>query len=229
MTTSRSPGRPRSAEVHAALLTATQELLIEVGFDRLTVDAVAARGGTSKNTIYRRWSNKTELVVAAVKQQYHVPEAPDLGSLREDLLACARAYTEGDDRTQQLLATLLTEMVRNRQLRTTARETLGAPYDALFTTVLARAVARGLIDPNTDTATIGTIFPAFAFHRVAVESKPVDEELVIRIVDGCLLPLLSAPQRPDSPRQQKAEPPAQQPVSELTMVAMGTPPSSSSP
>lgn len=203
MTSSRSAGRPRSSAVDLALLTAAQDLLIEVGFARLTVDAVAARGGTSKNTIYRRWPNKTELVVAAVEHQYHVPEAPDLGSLREDLLACARTYAEGDDRTQRLMAGLLTEMVRNDQLRTTARETLGVPYATLFVTVLTRAAQHGLIAPDTDIATIAAIFPAFAFHRVAVEAKPVDEELVVRIVDNCLLPLLSMPSRADSVRLQR--------------------------
>ncbi len=199
MASARPVGRPRDTAVEAALLTATQDMLIEVGFDRLSVDAIAARVGASKNTIYRRWPSKTALVVAAVEQRYHVPATPDRGSLREDLLACGRAYIqgddegddEGDDRTQQLLASLLTEMVRNEHLRTTARQALGAPYADLFTNVLTRAVERGLVDARTDIATIGAMFPAFAFHRVAVEARQIDEEFVRRVVDGCMVPLLA--------------------------------------
>ena len=190
---SRRPGRPRSTAVHEALLTATQDLLIAVGFDRLSVDAVAARVGASKHTIYRRWPNKTELVVAAVERSFQPPEVPDLGALRDDLLACGRLYIQDDDRTQRLLAGLLTEMVGNEDLRHTARRVLGTPYADLFRTVLGRAIQRGLVDPNVDIATIGDIFPAFAFHRVAVEAQPVDEEMVRRVIDGCVLPLLTSP------------------------------------
>ncbi len=192
----RAPGRPRSPAVHEALLTATQDLLIAVGFDRLSVDAVAARVGASKHTIYRRWPNKTELVVAAVERSFNAPEVPDLGSLRADLLACGRSYIQDDDRTQRLLAGLLTEMVRNEHLRRTARRVLGTPYAELFPIVISRAVHRGLVDPGVDIATVSEIFPAFAFHRVAVAAQPVDEELVRRVIERCVLPLLPSPSAP---------------------------------
>jgi AcrR family transcriptional regulator len=194
----RSAGRPRSDAVHAALLLATQDLLIEVGFDRLALDAVAARAGTSKPTIYRRWKTKADLVVAAVADAKPVPAVPDTGSLREDLLACARAYTVGDDRTHRLLAGVLSEMARDEAIRVAAAENLGQPYTQLFIDVLRRAVTRGWIDSGTDIDTAAAIFPAFAFHRVAVEGKPVDDELVDRVIDGVVLALLDPSNRPRS-------------------------------
>jgi AcrR family transcriptional regulator len=171
-------------------LRATQDLLIEVGFDRLALDAVAARAGTSKPTIYRRWRTKADLVVAAVADAKPVPAVPDTGSLREDLLACARAYTVGDDRTHRLLAGVLSEMARNEAIRVAAVENLGRPYTQLFVDVLRRAVKRGWIDSRTDIDTVAAIFPAFAFHCVTVEGKPVDDELVDRVIDGVVLALL---------------------------------------
>lgn len=186
----RAVGRPREKAVDAALLTATQDLLVEVGYDRLSLDAVAARSRTSKATIYRRWPGKSELVVAAVEQLYVAPPVPNTGSLREDLLQCGRAYLGRDDRTQRVLTGLLTEMVRNQPLRSVAHRAVGQPFSKLFETVLARAVSRGLVDPGADLATIAAIFPAIAFHRVAVEDRPVDEDLLLRIVDHCLMPLL---------------------------------------
>ena len=191
----RLAGRPRSATAHAALLRATRELLIEVGYDRLTMDAVAARAGASKNTIYRRWANKAELVVAAIADARRAPPTPDLGSLRQDLLACAQAFVAVDDDSERLLSGLLTEMARNDMLRVAARQALGAPYAQLFLDVLTRAVVRGLVDPATDIATVAQIFPAFALHRVVVEGYPVDEELAVRIVDGVLCPVLQPPER----------------------------------
>jgi AcrR family transcriptional regulator len=185
----KAAGRPRSDSVHAAILRACQDVLIEVGFDRLSFDAVAARAGTGKTTIYRRWKTKADLVVAAVTDAKPVPVMPDEGSLREDLLSCARAYVVGDDRTHHLLAGLLTEMARDDAIRTAAAVNLGAPYARLFGDVLRRAVERGWIASSTDVDTIGAIFPAFAFHRVTVEGTPVDEDFVVRIIDGVVLPL----------------------------------------
>lgn len=193
------PGRPRNPAVHAALLTATQELLVEMGFERLTLEAVAARAGTAKTTIYRRWRDKTELVVAAVAASQQLPGVPDLGSLRDELLFCARAFQAGDDRTHRLLSGLLTEMGRNEAIRTVAQRTLGEPYVQLFVSVLRRAVDRGDLDATLDTRTIAEVFPAFALRRVVVDGRPVDEELAVRIVDTILMPLLSSSSR-HSPR-----------------------------
>jgi hypothetical protein len=117
--------------------------------------------------------------------------------LRTDLLACARAYTVGDDRTHRLLAGVLSEMARNEAIRVAAVENLGRPYTQLFVDVLRRAVKRGWIASSTDVDTVAAIFPAFAFHRVAVEGEPVDDELVDRVIGGVVLPLLD---HSDGPR-----------------------------
>jgi AcrR family transcriptional regulator len=77
----------RSARVVSEVLGATLQLLAEHGYAGLTIDAVAARAGVNKTTVYRRWPSKTELLVAAlVSLRDDEPEPPDTGSLREDLL-----------------------------------------------------------------------------------------------------------------------------------------------
>ena len=163
---------------------------MEVGFERLSLEEVAARAHTAKSTIYRRWPNKGELVVAAVADAQAAPVTPDTGSLREDLLACAGAYAGRDDRSHRLLSGLLSEMARNDTIRTAAEEKLRAPYAGLFRDVLVRAVDRGLLDPTVDIDTIGEVFPVFAHYRVTVENKPVDDGFVLRILDGVVMPLL---------------------------------------
>ena len=88
-----STGRPRSDEAHQAILDATLDLLVEVGFSALTVEGIAARAGVGKATIYRRWPSKLPLVVEAFGQ---LPgfEPVDTGSLGDDLKKMLRAYLQ---------------------------------------------------------------------------------------------------------------------------------------
>src|SRR5438105_4395585 len=82
----RGPGRPRSAEAHAAILAATLHLLIEQGFNGLTMEAVAARAGVGKATVYRRWPSKVPLVVEALRAAGEERVAvPASGSVEADL------------------------------------------------------------------------------------------------------------------------------------------------
>ena len=186
----RSPGRPLDMDVQADLLRATQDLLIEEGFERLTVDAVAKRCSASKATIYRRWSSKVALVIAATAALFPAPQVPDTGDLREDLLASARGYVNDDGRSQAVLASVLTAARHNPVLRDAARDAIGSPFDNIFEQVLTRAVSRGLVAKDIDIATISEVFPGIAFHYGTALGRPVDESLVLRVIDGVVLPAL---------------------------------------
>jgi AcrR family transcriptional regulator len=89
------PGRPRSAQAHKAIIDATLELLAEEGFQRLSIEAVAARAGVGKTTIYRRWTAKEELVMEAIRHvQIDVPVI-DTGNFRNDLAALLKTVYQG--------------------------------------------------------------------------------------------------------------------------------------
>src|SRR3954452_17491342 len=80
--------RPRIEGVREQeILDAALEVLADVGYDRLTMDAVAQRAKASKATLYRRWNSKATLVVDALARTKPLPEAPDTGDLRSDLVA----------------------------------------------------------------------------------------------------------------------------------------------
>src|SRR5688572_4964508 len=85
----------RSARVRTAVLAATLELLVETGYDGLSVDAVAARACVHKTTVYRRWPTKAALVAAAAtdRSEQLVP-VPDTGSLVGDLTALGRSVAD---------------------------------------------------------------------------------------------------------------------------------------
>ncbi len=186
----RSPGRPLNTAIDEQLLGVTQDLLIEQGFERLTMDAVAKRCGASKATIYRRWPSKTALVVAAAAALFQAPELPDTGDLREDLLACGRAYVQTGGRNAEVLASVITASRHDEGLREASRQALGEPYGGLFERVLARAVERGLVQDGVDLETIAQVFPALAYQKVAARGLLVDEDDVRRVIDSVLLPAL---------------------------------------
>lgn len=103
-------GRPRGAGMDEQLLRATQELLVEVGYDRLSMDAVAARCSAGRATIYRRWPNKAALVTDAVTALHRPQPLPDTGTLRGDLLALAQAFYSEDVHRNGVIAGLISTM-----------------------------------------------------------------------------------------------------------------------
>ncbi len=136
------------------------------------------------------WPNKVSLVVAAAAALLQPPEFPDTGDLREDLLACGRAYVQTDGRTAQVLASVLSASRHDSDLRDAARESIGEPYRGIFEQLLARAVERGLLDPDLDLDTIAQVLPAIAYQQVARQGRLIDEHDVQRVSDNVLLPAL---------------------------------------
>src|SRR3954451_7303832 len=98
----KNVGRPRDETRDAVILTATLQVLAEVGYDRLTIDAVATKAKASKATVYRRWTGKATLVVDAIQTLKPKPAGdgevpcywPDTGSLRGDLIEGVRHFVE---------------------------------------------------------------------------------------------------------------------------------------
>ena len=139
-------GRPLDASRDVALRDAALALLAEIGYDRLTIDSVAARAHASKTTIYRRWSGKAELIVDALNSLKGSHPVPDTGSLRGDLEAIARNSSQHrqllrrptDDRADHGLA-------RDAELRRVVRERLIDPGHSDLKTIFERAVSRGEI------------------------------------------------------------------------------------
>lgn len=183
-------GRPRDPDVDAAILRATQDLLIEHGFEGMTVEAVARAAGSGKAAVYRRWPSKSALVVAAVRA-LHGPDAPpDTGSLRDDLLECALHYSRGDGRTALVMAGLLTAASRDPELRAASTEAIGAPRAAMFRAVIAAAVERGEVSSDVPVDVIASIVPSVAFGRVVMTRRLIEEETAVHLVDDVLLPAL---------------------------------------
>lgn len=183
-------GRPRDAARHDAILVAAQDLLAEVGYDRLTIEAVAARCGAGKNTIYRRWPDKPALVADAVADLHEINEDPDTGSVRDDLIAFAAEWHSADSRRDEVMAGMLTAMRHDAALRAAVTDAITTPRRAAFHGLVERAAERGEIASGRNVALIGSSLPAIVFHHVIVLNTPVDRDLVVSIIDDLILPAL---------------------------------------
>lgn len=192
-TTRRSRITPeREAELYSAVL----DLLREVGYDALTMDAVAARTRSSKATLYRQWGGKAELVVKAIR--YIKPGCAadvDTGSLRGDLLALVGR--EDDDVMEQnsaLLRGLAMAIHTNPDLLQALRELLVEPEMSEFHRVIRRAVDRGEVRADNPALEymLHMVLGAFA-TRALLEQRPPTRAFLTSYVDAVVLPALGVP------------------------------------
>ena len=173
------------------ILEATVEVLAELGYDRLTMDAVAAAAKASKATLYRHWPTKAELVVEAISRAKGcpVPSDVDTGSLRGDLieLSCNDGgFT--DELPMSVMAGLLTALHRDTDLLAAFQQSFLAPRLAVVSQVYARAVERGEIASDVDVELLAQTLPAVILHRAFVLGMPPDDALITRVIDNVILP-----------------------------------------
>jgi AcrR family transcriptional regulator len=183
--------RPLDVEREQAILRAAYELLGEVGYQGLRVDAVAARARASKATLYRHWPAKASLVADAVRACKNTAEdIPDTGSLRGDLVTWFQAIAESIGGAQgRLLAGLFMAMYRDPELAAELRSmrTSKAPAAA---TICARAEQRGELRPGYDAGLIDEIAPGQMFMHHFAMGLPLDATFLDHMVDDIILPLL---------------------------------------
>jgi AcrR family transcriptional regulator len=175
-----------------AICEAVFELLGEVGYDRMSMDAVAARAHASKATIYRAWPNKPDLVMEAIAHRYgDAPEPPDTGSLRGDLIAqLTMACSMANSPEGAVFTGLMTAATHNAELARTLHRCMYETKHAAYETMLARAIDRGEVPAGTDSDLLHEVLHSLVVTRRLWRAGPMDEAFVTRIVDGVLLPVL---------------------------------------
>lgn len=180
-----------------AICDATLALLAEVGYDRMSMDAVAARAQASKATIYRRWPGKRELVLDALRSRAgRHTGAVDTGSLRGDLVATFTAMAaEAGDGEADLMAGVLRAMRCTPELGDCVRDQAGAGLASALRTIVDRAVARGEVPPEADPDLAHEVARALWFQHVLVVGGAVDDAFIAHVTDDVLLPLLDRSSR----------------------------------
>ena len=151
-TNKKTPGRPRSVKSERAILKATLELLGDVGFDRMSIEAVANRAGVGKTTIYRRYSSKAELVADAIESIRQDVVIPNTGNLRQDLdeLIENTAQITLTPLGRQTVATIISSATSNSQFAQIYQTKYLQPRRKAFAVVIERAKTRNEIKDELD-------------------------------------------------------------------------------
>ena len=192
--TDESPARRRRGpELEAALLDAAWEELQAGGYSGLTYDAVAARGGTSKPVLYRRWPAKADLVVAAMHHAglFERRPLPDTGSLREDVVTALRNFNEVRGDFITAIGLYLADIASDTGLSPAdLRERLLGGRAAGGTVLLERAVRRGEVPDRARPPGLVTLpFDLFR-HDLVMTLARVPDRRILEIVDDLWLPLV---------------------------------------
>lgn len=185
MTVSR-PGRPRSAACDQAIVDAALAVFADEGYDGFTIEAVAARAGVGKATVYRRYPGKAELIVSAVSclTSAEVPE-PDTGSMRGDLTLVAHQLVHLLTRTVagRCVPQLAVALPRSSALAREHRRFL-AERRAVTRAVVERAIARGDVAAGTDPEVVTDLLVGPLFYRHLVSRAPLTDAYADEVVDA---------------------------------------------
>lgn len=176
----------------APLCAAVRELLCEVGYDKMTMDAIASRAHMSKATLYRHWPGKPDLVAQVLRQQQADDVAPaDTGSLRGDLIELLAAAARCVVEEGPLIHALSFAMRTDPELAGIVR---GQVYPAIHRyteALLERAVQRGEIKPQPFDSLFPDLVTAQLMARHLGHGRPLDDEYLARVCDEVLLPVLA--------------------------------------
>jgi len=184
----RSSARSRSERAHEAILDAAVALLAEREVAALTMDEIAARAGSSKATIYRRWSSKEELLTDALGRATGAFPRPDTGTLRGDLVeAVGHVVTLlTDSPLGSAMPALIAAKQSNPELHALLLRAVGEPRRDLLRSLLRRGIERGEIDPATDLDLFLDLIGGALHFRRLVTHEPIDAAYAERLVDAAL-------------------------------------------
>lgn len=188
-----SARRRRGETLEHAILSAAADELVESGYDGLTMDRVAQRAGTNKNTLYRRWPSRAALAVAAYRQiALDDQPLPDTGALRSDALELLRranrSWTSPAGRVRR---SLLAGVAGDPELLALIHDRAGDAGSAVWLTILGRAVARGEAQPECLHPRVATTAVVLLRNEYVVRGlASVSDDVLVEIVDDVYVPLV---------------------------------------
>ncbi|WP_143174226.1 TetR/AcrR family transcriptional regulator [Streptoalloteichus hindustanus] len=181
-------GRPRDERIDSAVRAATVDLLNEVGYAALTLEAVAVRAGTSKPALRRRWRGRQHLVVDALAATVGTSPTPDTGCTHCDLIAGIQTLTEAFTTKigRRVLPALVADLADDPELAETFLNRYFHPRRATTAEALRRGIERGDLSPDTDIDLLLDMLASTTYYRVLFGHLPVTEGLAKQVVETIL-------------------------------------------
>jgi AcrR family transcriptional regulator len=194
----KAPGRPRSARADEAIVDAVLDLLAEgVSADTMSIEAVAARAGVGKATIYRRWPNKDALIVDAVASMKGPVPVVHGESVRDDLIALlSRVGQSTDGRTAKIMSCLLPEIQRNTNMHGCYQSVI-EPRRQVMRDVLERGVRTGELRADLDVELALSLLSGPVLLQSLLQWNPAvdSRDLATRVVDAVFAGIAGPAQR----------------------------------
>ena len=183
-----SGGRPRDPAIDAALLTATVAVLRESGYAGFAVEKVAARAGTTKAAIRRRWPARQRLVIDALATLLATPPAPDNGCTRCDLIESVQLLAEvlHDRLPRGVLAPLIADCAADAGLHEHLLAVLVAPSRQAATIAVRRAADRGDLRADVDPGLLVDMLASVVYQRALFGEAPIGRSSARPLVDVVL-------------------------------------------
>jgi AcrR family transcriptional regulator len=188
--TNRKPD-PRAERSKQAILDATRGLLADEGdVGSLTVEAVAARSGVAKTTIYRRWRDKWELALDAVMIDLlpRFANPVDVGDTRKELITFVDSVTKlwAAPPYGPAMQGLISQIATEPELARVYREQVVEPRREQLRPVIERGIARGDLRPGTDLRLAHELLVGPILYRLLLSGPPLDRKLTTSLVDAIL-------------------------------------------
>lgn len=181
---------PRVERSRRVILTAALDVLGEVGYGGLTIEAVAARAGVGKSTIYRHWTGKLELVEDAIRTLKAAIVLPVEGTVRERViqLLCQLACNATDTQWSTCLPAIIDAAERDPEVLQVHRR-LALERRQVLIDLLAEGVRTGEVAPGTDVGLLAECLAGPIIVRRLMLHEPFEPDLVPKLVDQLLPPV----------------------------------------
>ncbi|MBA2452583.1 MAG: TetR/AcrR family transcriptional regulator [Chloroflexia bacterium] len=173
----RRPGRPRSARADHAILQATIELLVEIGYGSMSVEAIAARAQVGKATVYRRWPSKKALVSEALRQLSEDVRIPDTGDTRDDLIALLHDFRRVTSSSfiGPMIGRVISAAIGNPEFMTVYWDNVIFPRRKAVTEILLRGQERGDLRTDLDLELVLDMLPGTMMYRALISRHGLDD------------------------------------------------------
>lgn len=175
-------GRPRSSDVDKSILDATLALLAEVGVERISMETIAAKAGVGKSSIYRRWNNKDELILAALEQLKPEFNISVKGKLDDVLFELSRNFTEqmNNPLGKQMLSLLMSTLSSNSQISESYWENHSLPKTKEISNLLQKYIEEENIRKEVNLDLVSEFLIGFIIYQLLLKPSTTDLQSHIR-------------------------------------------------
>ena len=185
--------RRRGKVLETAIFDVVLQELAETGYVNFSIGRVAARAGTSKPVLYRRWPTRARLVYAALRanRPFFLSEVPDTGTVRGDLMVILHSVSNMvDDVSPEVIFGLIAELLHESDSSLFAEVHEGNAK--IMAEILTRGIGRGEIAPEKLTPRLAALPFDLVRYQLMVLQQPLPAQDIEEIIDRIFLPLVRA-------------------------------------